>query len=329
MTGAARAEGGGRRDTVIGIAWGLLVVLIWAAWVVSTRAGVRTSLGPLDIAFIRYACASLLLLPVAIRRRLPLLVRDARTTMAIVAGAGAPFLLVSVSGMRFAPASEIASVMIGAMPFFVALMAVAVLGERLRWLQWTGFAVVVVGLAVINASGLLEGRHGAWRGHLLFLLAAAMWGVYTVSLRAAKVTALHSAFAVNAWSLLLVTIACVASGRLVVASASWTDIAVQAGAQSVSAVIGLYAFGESVRRLGAARAAVVGALTPGVATLMAVPLLGEHPSGTTLIGLVAISAGVALASFTAGRRGDERGPIGSRVASGNRIRERVVTLQDR
>lgn len=186
--------------------------------------------------------------------------------------------------------------MIGSMPFFVALLAVVILGERLRPIQWAGFAVVVVGLSIINASGLSDGNSDSWRGQVLFLLAAAMWAVYTIAIRAAKVTALHSAFAVNAWSLILVTIAYGALGRPDFASMRWSDVCIQAAAQTVSAVVGLYAFGESVRRLGAARAAVISALTPGIATLLAIPMLGEHPSGMSLAGIAVITVGVAWAS---------------------------------
>jgi len=59
-------------------------------------------------------------------------------------------------------------------------------------------------------------------------------------------------------------------------------------------------YGYAVRALGAARASAFSALTPVIAALLAIPLLGEVPDLLTWFGIAAVVSGVALASGLAG-----------------------------
>jgi len=57
-----------------------------------------------------------------------------------------------------------------------------------------------------------------------------------------------------------------------------------------------------VRLLGPARAAVFPALAPGLAALMAWPVLGHVPTGAETAGLLVVMAGLIIAVTTASRR---------------------------
>jgi drug/metabolite transporter (DMT)-like permease len=249
---------------------------------------------------VRYICASAVLVPLCLRRGMPLVAANWRATALLVAGAGAPFLFVSATGMKYAPASHIASVMIGSMPFFVALLAVFMMRERLRRPQYAGFALLLAGLAIFGLFDSSDGIQGEWRGHALFLLAALMWAIYTITLRKQGIGALRAAGVVNGWSLVLVLVVYAGAGHPDFADVQWRDVGYQAIAQSLSAVVGLYAYGESVRRLGASRAAVLGALTPAVATVLAFVFLGERPSALTIGAIALVTAGVMCASRKGG-----------------------------
>jgi drug/metabolite transporter (DMT)-like permease len=75
-----------------------------------------------------------------------------------------------------------ATVFLYASPFFVAGGAVLFLkNERLRRLQWVGLALAFVGV-VIGLAGRSPG--GGWMGDALALLAAALWGATTVTIKA-------------------------------------------------------------------------------------------------------------------------------------------------
>jgi drug/metabolite transporter (DMT)-like permease len=63
-----------------------------------------------------------------------------------------------------------------------------------------------------------------------------------------------------------------------------------------SGILGLVLYGIAVARLGASKAAAFAALAPGMAALIAIPVLGEIPDMASIAGIVATSIGVALAS---------------------------------
>ncbi|MGH7007470.1 MAG: DMT family transporter, partial [Stellaceae bacterium] len=134
-----------RRNLIVGVVSGLLVVLCWAGWVVATRFAVTTQLRPVDVAFLRYLAPAVVLLPVLVRRGFgPRQIGVARTAM-LVAGAGLPFLLVASTGMKFAPASDVGTVMVGTMPVFVAVFSALVSRERFDRIRVFGFLLVVLG----------------------------------------------------------------------------------------------------------------------------------------------------------------------------------------
>jgi drug/metabolite transporter (DMT)-like permease len=94
-----------RRNFAIGMACGLLVVVMWSAWVVATRFAVTTRLSPYDVAFIRYVAASMILSPVLVQHGFPLRKLGIGCTLLMVCGAGLPFFVMSSTGMSLAPAS--------------------------------------------------------------------------------------------------------------------------------------------------------------------------------------------------------------------------------
>ncbi len=76
-------------------------------------------------------------------------------------------------------------------------------------------------------------------------------------------------------------------------SVPWTDLLIQLLAQGIFvAILGLYFYAESARRLGAPKAAIFGSLTPVLTVMLSAPLLAETPPALTLAGVVLVTAGV-------------------------------------
>jgi drug/metabolite transporter (DMT)-like permease len=212
--------------------------------------------------------------------------------------------------MRFAPAAHVGALLPGTMPLFVALFSALFLGERLGRRRLAGFALILAGVATIGGVGLLsDAAAGApfsqeWRGHLLFLTAAAMWAGFTLALRRSGIDAWHAAALVSAYSLagFAPIYLLILESKLL--DVPWPEVALQAGTQGVlSGLVALATYGIAVTRLGASRAAAIGALTPVVATLIAIPVLGELPDPPTLAGIAGVSLGVVLASGVIRRPG--------------------------
>lgn len=295
------------RDVYVGIGFGLLAVLCWAGWAVATRFGVTTHLRPVDIAFVRYLVATALLAPVLFRCGLGLRQIGVTRTALLVVGAGLPFLLVSSTGMKFAPASDVGAVMMGTMPVFVAVFSALLGGERFDTMRVIGFSTVVAGIAGVAAHGLLDLNSGAWRGHLLFLLGAVMFAVYTVTFRRSGIGAWHAAAIVNFYSLLALAPVYFFYFGTDMFSAPPAEVLTQAVMQGVvAAILALLFFGEAVRRLGASRAAVLASFAPAFAALLAMPLLEEFPSRTTWLAIIMVSVGVVLASGGLSQQGNNK-----------------------
>jgi drug/metabolite transporter (DMT)-like permease len=300
---------GERRNLVLGVVSGLVVAVCWAGWVVATRFAVTAHLGPLDVAFLRYLVPSVLLAPVLFREGLGIRRIGVGRTLLLVSGAGLPFLLVASTGMKFAPASDAGAVMVGTMPVFVAVFSALISNERFDPLRIAGFAVVVAGVVGIAAHGLFSLDSGAWRGHLLFLLAGAMFAAYTVTFRWSGIGPWHAAAIVSFHSLLVFAPAYLALSGAHILHVPAAEVMTQAFMQGVvAAIIALFFFGEAVRRLGASRAAVLGSFTPVFAALLAVPLLGELPSALTCVAIVTVCVGVVLASGGFSRERSAKAP---------------------
>ena len=141
----------GSTNYLKGAVFGFAAVSIWASWSVITRLAVTTSLDAWDVAALRFGVAGILVSPVVVQRGLA---RDrlGRLGLAvIIAGVGAPYVLVAAAGLRFASASDQGALNPGCMPLFVALIAAAVLRERLEATRKLGLALILAG-ALINTN---------------------------------------------------------------------------------------------------------------------------------------------------------------------------------
>ena len=113
-----------------GAVFGLAAVSIWAGWSAMTRLAVTTNLDAWDIPALRFALAGLLLWPILIRRGLAHDRLGWFGLAGIIAGQGAPYVVVAALGLQFAPAADLGALSPGCMPLFVALIAAAIVGEK-------------------------------------------------------------------------------------------------------------------------------------------------------------------------------------------------------
>jgi drug/metabolite transporter (DMT)-like permease len=73
-------------------------------------------------------------------------------------------------------------------------------------------------------------------------------------------------------------------------------VALQAVAHGIGAgLVAVLAYSRAAVLLGPGRAAFFGAMVPGAASLLAIPVLGEIPTALQLAGLLAVVAGLLLA----------------------------------
>jgi drug/metabolite transporter (DMT)-like permease len=282
---------------VRGALYGLAAVSIWAAFIVVSRLGVRTSLTPWDVAAIRFCTAGVLLLPYLIKKGLAFDRLGLVGLAAISIGCGAPMVLLVNAGLLFAPAAHGGALFPGVMPLMVAVLAAVILKETFTRQKSIGLVMIVLGAIMIvwATGGTLGTRQNV--GHVLFLGAGLAWAGYTVAMRRAGLDGLHAAAIAAVASLVfyLPGYAALSSGSLF--SAPVGDVVLQSIVQGIlTAIVALFLYGRMVSILGATAGAAFVALTPATTALLAIPVLGEWPSPTDWLAIAVISTGVYLLS---------------------------------
>lgn len=296
-------------NLVIGCAAALLAAVLGAGWQLATRHGVTTTLGPYDMALLRYGIPALVLLPLWWRLGL----RPARLTWAqlgwLVLG-GLPFGLCVLAGAQRAPVAHMGVLMAGMAPVMTALLVAWLQRERITGERAAGLAVIVAGVALLGQSAFRDGSSIA--GDAFFIAAALAWAIYTVAFRRSGLGPWEAAAVVNGWSLLaLLAWLPWGASSLRIASAPLADVALQAVWQGVLAgLVGQVAFLAAVTRLGSARAGLSGALVPVLSATGGVVFLGEALGWQAAAAVAAVFAGVVLASGAIALRRLRQRPAG-------------------
>ncbi len=282
----------------LGLLAAFMCILIWASWLVSMRAGVTNTLTQFDLGLLRYSPPALVLLPILWRGREQIKAVSPILLLGIVCGAGVPFFFLSATGLKYAPASHAGLLILGAYPFFVTLLAVVFYQEKVTRARKIGLSLVCTGVLVLLGLSTLTAAEGTWKGDLLLLAASVFWAIYTVSLRIAGLPPLLST-ALMGFVSLLVLIALWGSGLVSsgFSETSWSMIALQFVVQSL--LVGLltgFTYGYAIHKLGAENMAAIGAFTPVLASLIAIPVLGETLEAYSIVGLGLVATGVLIAS---------------------------------
>lgn len=291
MSSVSKAE---NEALSMGIVYGILAALIWGGWPVVSRLGVQQTLAFTDITALRFAVAGLLLLPLVWRGGVGAL--GWPRALVLAGGAGAPYVLCAVGGLTLAPAGHAGVIIPSCMLTFSTLGSWLFLGDRPGRNRLLGLALIMAGVLLIGWQGLSQDAAGAWIGDLLFVAAGFLWASYTVASRAWSVDPLRGTALVSVLSLLLFLPVYPLLGEPKLLVAPFSEIAFQAVFQGLFvAILALLFYSRSVAALGAARGAVFAALVPGVAIVLAYPVLGETPTWLELSGLVIVSLGMIYA----------------------------------
>jgi drug/metabolite transporter (DMT)-like permease len=282
---------------VAGLAWAALSVAIFSGWFVVTRFSVTRELAIWDIMVLRFGIGAVLLAPMLFwpGRRLPPKAWLEGLVFALLWGM--PFVLLVALGLKLTSAAQAASVAPTTMPIFAGLLGWLFLREKQGWARWLGYGAIIVGLACLMVAGTAaHGVPNPW-GIAALLVAAAMWAVYTLLFRRSGLTSIQSAALICVWSALLFLPAYWLFGLSHLGMASAGEIAFQAVYQGVfMSAIAVITFNRAVSLLGPSAATAIIALVPAVATLLAIPVLGEWPAPFEAAAITAIVAGVLFSA---------------------------------
>jgi len=282
-----------------GLAWGLLAAAIWSVYTVLARLGIKSGLTPLDMTLLRFAPGALVMLPFVWRWGL----RDLagigwRRGVVLAALSGPVFSLLMMTGFAHAPLAHGAVIA----PAFQMLTGIGLsawlAGTPATRETVTGAAFVLLGLAFMGGDALLHAGGGAvLLGDALFAAAGCSWGLFGALSRRWRVDAVRvtGVAVLLAFAMFAPLYAALADPRALLAAAPGF-VALQAVAHGLGAgLVAVLAYSRAVVLLGPGRAAFFGAMVPGAASLLAIPVLGEVPTALQVAGLLAVVAGLLLA----------------------------------
>jgi drug/metabolite transporter (DMT)-like permease len=272
----------------------LFAVFVWAGWVIASRFAVKGTLTAYDVTALRFGTAGLIMLPVVWRKGLGIAPHGLKGGLALAALMGATYTNIAVMALHFAPVSH-ATLIQGSLLVTTTGISLVALGERFSPLRFAGLGLSLAGIGIFsgwsahNAPSLLT-------GHVLFMLAGVIWGVYTVLARVWRVEALHATALVCVWSLLYLPFYFLFA-QSHIAWGNFGEVLFQMFYQGVmTAIVAFIAYTRGILLIGVTRASALVPLVPVLSTLGAIPLLHEWPSSREMTGVIVLSLGVLLAS---------------------------------
>jgi drug/metabolite transporter (DMT)-like permease len=280
---------------VTGYAAAAITVLIWAAYPVTTRAGVTGTFAPQDLILLRFGVGALLFLPyLALRSgtiRRAAWLRGIPLT--VFQGAGMAALV--ICGLEFAPASHAAALGPGVAPAWAALLGFLVFSRRPSARTIAGAALCALGvitLAAWSASALLP---DVLTGDAMFLAASALGALYVLQMRSWGINAFQAAAVVTVYSALIVVPWHLWSSSGTLREAALVELLWQVLWQGVLiGCVALVALNHAIARLGPERSVALVALVPAMSAVLGLLFLAEIPSSAEIAAILAISAGVSI-----------------------------------
>jgi drug/metabolite transporter (DMT)-like permease len=287
----------------IGVAAAIGASALGGSAIATTRL-LATAIDPVTFSAVRFAFGLALLLPAAlyVGSRWP---RRADWPGAILLG----ILSFVLFGLMFAWAMQYTTAARGGLAFSTmplqTMIVAAVLGvERLSLRKTVGVLVAMAGVAFALMSDLAAAPQGAWRGDLIMVGAVFCMSFYVV---------LSRPFIARSDSLAFTT-ACMIVGEIflvpmsfgfgnfgALATFGWAQWLAIAYVGVVGGAIMFLMWVFAIGRTTPTQAAVSVTVNPVVASIAGALMLGEAIAPTLVIGLVAVLAGIWIATTQAGK----------------------------
>ncbi|MEZ8100768.1 DMT family transporter [Vibrio bivalvicida] len=281
----------------------IATLLLWSGFFLSLRSGAHSELLTADIALARFIIPCVILLPLVVKAKDAILTVPKRYLLGMFIGSGLPYLLVAGTGMSYAPVSDGSALIPGTLPLFVSGIAVVLFKQPLSSHRIGGLFLVIGGIALFLMHSFGNANSELLQGHLLFLLGSSMWATFTICARVSNLNPLAASGLVSLMSMLALCIL-IATGALNsylyqqnVSDWPWGELSGHILLQGVGAgLIAAFTYLHAISVLGAERTAAFGAATPGIATLLAIPVFNESPSPLSWAALALICIGSLIAS---------------------------------
>jgi len=273
------------------------VVFIWALWLVVSRAGAQSTLNAYDLTAIRYGISAVASLPIVLYYK-PWRSMSLKRIAGLSLLLGPLYILCVYFAFDYAPAAHGGVYMNGAMPAITLFLSFLFLQQKSTSIQLFGVGLIFSGtlLTAADVSGL--SIPGAWRGDLLFIVAAVFFSGYLVVARAWSVTPTQVMLCgslINAIIFVPIWYWWLPSG---LAEADGAQLALQIFYQGlIPGLLGLVLVAVATKNIGPAATSAFIAAVPGLGAVLGAIFLNEVPGTLGWLSLVVLTVGILMVSL--------------------------------
>jgi len=273
------------------------VVFIWALWLVVSRAGAQSTLNAYDLTAIRYGISAVASLPIVLYYK-PWRSMSLKRIAGLSLLLGPLYILCVYFAFDYAPAAHGGVYMNGAMPAITLFLSFLFLQQKSTSIQLFGVGLIFSGtlLTAADVSGL--SIPGAWRGDLLFIVAAVFFSGYLVVARAWSVTPTQVMLCgslINAIIFVPIWYWWLPSG---LAQADRAQLALQIFYQGlIPGLLGLVLVAVATKNIGPAATSAFIAAVPGLGAVLGAIFLNEVPGTLGWLSLVVLTVGILMVSL--------------------------------
>ena len=293
-------------NIVQGVVLAVAAALLWSGNFIISRA-VSNDIGPVSLAFYRWACATLIISPFAIQKF--------RSEKKIVFANTGYLLAVALTGValfntfvyiagRSTSAINMALIGTTSSPIFATIMAVIFLKEKLNHFRIAGMMLCIAGILLLISNGSFA-RLAAFHfstGDLWILAGAFAFAIYNILVRKkpsgiSAVNFLFMIFAAGSAMLFPFYLKELFFNN----PTNWTPVLIGSiiylgAGTSVTAFL---CWNLSIQKLGAGRTVLFGNLIPVFSIFEAVLLLGEKMTTSHIVSSIIVITGLTIANMKA------------------------------
>tara|TARA_R110001592_G_scaffold11218_2_gene55995 strand:- start:248 stop:1162 length:915 start_codon:yes stop_codon:yes gene_type:complete len=274
-----------------------VVLLIWSGFSLTVRTISSSPLTIADVALIRFSVPLILLSPWFFKHFAVIKKVRISDFLFILLG-GIPFLFLASLGAKIVPTTYVATILTGTPPLFVAILSMVFYGNDITKKRLLMLSLILIGVLTMVA-GLAEQLSAEMITGIGFLLCASLvWSTYTLGLKRAGLSAVTVAIIVSYFSFFIMLFLVLSD----TVPSNWGTFSLQEAmpfllVQGLGVgIVATIGFSYAVSQLGSAQSSIIGSLSPGLTTLLAVPIFDEPLSVAILCGISLTITGVILSN---------------------------------
>lgn len=269
----------------------LITMCIWGGFTIFSRLNAHWHVSMWDLVAMRFAIASVILVPVLIYKKdFAFLWHPRPLILALIGGLGYCFTV--YTAFLHAPAAHAAIFLNGCIPLCTAIAAYLLFRQPFDKHTWFSIAIMMSALLLMSYLMLHDQSAVLGWGDMLLFISAVWWGIFTVLLKQWKLSAWHSTAGVVIWSAIIYLPIYILFIPKHFQDAEPLHLLIQGLFHGVLVVIvATLTYVAAIQRLGAFKTGSIVTLAPFIAAVVAVPLLDEPINLAMISGLIGMAIG--------------------------------------